>query len=197
MPAPRLTGGSANRRLPRAAVSHPRPRQRQPRRGVGSQTSRGEEPPLSSDEPSGAASASRVRARREPLLCRLGSVRHPFGGGWRRQGGGREREGGRAPRRPGRKGKRGTGKVRRGHGHKKGKRGVGEGGAAPRAARPRGGGCGGPGRGEGLVGPGPPLRGGRKGGREPLRAGQGGDRSRQRGCSAVRIANTPPPALPC
>ncbi|CAN8215549.1 unnamed protein product [Coccothraustes coccothraustes] len=42
-----------------AAVSHPRPRQRQPRRGVGSQTSRGAEPPLSSDEPGGAASASR------------------------------------------------------------------------------------------------------------------------------------------
>lgn len=63
-----------------AAVSHPRPRQRQPRRGVGSQTSRGAEPPLSSDEPGGAASASRVRARREPRLCRRGGVRHPCGG---------------------------------------------------------------------------------------------------------------------
>ncbi|XP_039568756.1 translation initiation factor IF-2-like isoform X1 [Passer montanus] len=101
-----------------AAVSHPRPRQRQPRRGVGSQTSRGAEPPLSSDEPGGAASASRVRARREPRLCRRGGVRHPCGGdGGDGAGGG---SGGAAPRRPGRKGKRGTGKVRRGHGHAKG-----------------------------------------------------------------------------
>lgn len=86
-------------------------------------------------------SARKARAEAVPARRRATPLRR----GWRRRGGGRER-GGAAPRRPGRKGKRGTGKVRRGHGHAKGT--VRGGGAAPRAARPRGCGCGGPGRGE-------------------------------------------------
>lgn len=125
MPAPRLTGGSAHRRLPRARRESP------PGRG--------------SVSPAAALAARRAAARSRrcprmnpaglpaPAECAQGESRgsagaaacdNPFGGGDGGDGAGGGSGGGRAPRQPGRKGKCGTGKVRRGHGHKK----AGEGG---------------------------------------------------------------------
>lgn len=171
-------------RYPAAAVSHPRPRQRQPRRGVGSQTSRGAEPPLSSDEPGGAASASRVRARREPRLCRRGGVRHPCGGdGGDGAGGG---SGGGQPL-GGRAGKVSVGQGRCGGGTVTQRAGCGgrrcpQGCESPRTMlwRPRARGGGGEGR----------------RGRKLLRSRHGADGFRQRGCSSVRMAN-PTRGLSC
>lgn len=174
MPSPRLTAGSANRRLPRAAVNHPPP----PTPGRGSVSL------------AAALAARRAAARSRhcprmnpaelpaPAECAQGESRGSAGAaacdapsagivetGWGAgAGGGGEPLGGRA-------GKVSVGQGRYGGGTVINRAPGGWGGAGPRVARLRGGGCGGLGRGEGSPPPGPLPRGGRRWGEIPSALG--------------------------